>query len=348
MKFATRCLPIGSLPYDNIEAVSRMEIKLFEHFPFLPLLPKLDTEDTIAMRTLHNIPVLKVKGDKISLRGDIESNKKHLVKLDKAFNDPTPQHIEPYAIESVYMDKFLHLIEKSKAPQASVSLLGPFSISQKLMGLSSEQLLADKSFRKLFIQAVTVKALWIINKIKEVNSRTTPVIILEEPSLNQIGVVKKDNEEITLELITNLLGKVIEKIKAAGAIVTVHCMGKCDWTVPINAGADVISYDAYNNPNNLCIIPEQLKEFIANGGKVNWCIMPVMTESVVKNMNIDSLTQRLVKTMEGLVSAGVPPKHVYNSALVSIQGNVDKLPIIFAEKSLILASQLAKRIPVVG
>ena len=49
--------------------------------------------------------------------------------------------------------------------------------------------------------------------------------------------------------------------------------------------------------------------------------------------------------MQGLINAGVSENYVYNSALVSIQGNVDKLPIIFAEKAIILASQLAQRIP---
>ena len=71
-----------------------------------------------------------------------------------------------------------------------------------------------------------------------------------------------------------------------------------------------------------------------------------MTESVVKALNIDYVSNRLFSTMQGLILAGVPEKHVYNSALVSIQGDVDKLPIIFAEKAIILSTQLAKKIPV--
>ena len=70
-----------------------------------------------------------------------------------------------------------------------------------------------------------------------------------------------------------------------------------------------------------------------------------MTEAVVKSLNIDYIAHRLCATMDGLILAGVPERLVYNSALVSIQGNVDKLPIIFAEKAVILSTQLAKRIP---
>lgn len=348
MKFKVRSIPYGSLPYDNIDAVSRMMVKLYEHMPFLPHLPRLNANDTIAFRTLDGIPGVTVNGDKVSLKVGTEEYKKGLVKLDKAFNTPSFESLEPYAISSVYLERFLHLISKSKTSHACVNIWGPFTVSQKLMGLTDDQFLSDKSFRKLFIQSVTVKALWMIEQIKKANPKTVPIIVLEEPLLCRIGVIKKENEDITAELIITLMSRVIEKIKSAGAVVAVHCMEKCDWTVAIKAGADIISFDAYNNPNNLRIIPEQVGKFLENGGKINWCIMPVMTESIVKSMTLDDLTRRFVSTMEGLVNSGVHPKLVYNSSLVSIQGDVEKLPIIFAEKALMLTSQLTKRIPVVG
>ena len=71
-----------------------------------------------------------------------------------------------------------------------------------------------------------------------------------------------------------------------------------------------------------------------------------MSESIIKSLNLDYVSSRLFSTMQGLILAGVSAENVYNSALVSIQGNVDSLPIIFAEKAIILATQLAKRIPV--
>ena len=49
----------------------------------------------------------------------------------------------------------------------------------------------------------------------------------------------------------------------------------------------------------------------------------------------------------GLIVAGVPERFVYNSSLVSVNGDTDKLPLIFAEKALILSSQLVGKIPVV-
>ena len=70
-----------------------------------------------------------------------------------------------------------------------------------------------------------------------------------------------------------------------------------------------------------------------------------MTEAMVRSLNIDFLTKRLFHSFEDIIISGVPERFIYNSSLVSIQGNVDKLPVLFAEKAIILSSQLSKRIP---
>lgn len=347
MQLASRCLPLGALPYSNTESTTRMAAKLFEKMPALVPLPLLNTEETILHRTLQNIPGIKIKDKKFVLKVTSNHFKQGLVELDAIFNNPTAENLQKYAINSVFMESFFSLLKKFKSPNACINLLGPFSLSQMIESNTEEEhILIDKSCRKLFIQSIAVKALWAINEIKSISPDTTPVVILEEPLLGQLGNVKRENEDVTVELVVNLFTKLIEKIKEAGAIVAVQCMEKCDWKVPIAAGVDIISFDAYNNPNNLCIIPDQVTEFLERGGRINWAIVPVMTEAVVKALNIDMVTNRLLATLDGLVLAGVPEKLVYNSALVSIQGNVDKLPLIFAEKAIILSSQLAKRIPV--
>jgi len=347
MQLSSRCLPLGALPYGNTDATTRMAAKLFEKMPSLVPLPLLNQEDSILNRTIHNIPGIRYSSKKLILKTSSTKFKHELVELDAAFNNPTLENLAPYAIDSVFMEPFFDLLRKFKSPNACINLLGPFSLSQMIEPTSEEEhLLTDKSFRKLFIQAVAVKALWAIKKIKEISPDTTPVIILEEPLLGQLGNLKRENEDVTVELVVNLFSRLVEKIRAHDAIVAVQCMEKCDWKVPIAAKVDIISFDAYNNPNNLIIIPEQVTEFLAGGGRINWGIVPVMNESIVKAINIDIVTHRLFATMDGLVLAGVPEKLVYNSALVSIQGNVDQLPLVFAEKAIILSTQLAKRIPV--
>lgn len=346
MKLYTRCLPFGALPYEAVEAATKMEAKLFEKLPYLAKLPKVDADDNIIKRTFENFPGVKINQRDVILKITSNHYKQRISKLEKAFNHPSLEELEPFGITAPFMEKYFQMIKKFEPPYALLNLLGPFTISQMLQNAAEEQMLVDKSYRKLFIQGICVKALWMIEKIKEITPKTTPIIMFEEPMLGQLGDIKRNNEEITIELVTTLFSRVFEKLHEAGAVVGVQCLDKCDWKIPISAGVDLISFDAYNNPNNLTILPEQIIEFIERGGKINWGIVPVMNEAMVKSLNIDYLTNRLLSTMEGLILAGVPEKYVYNSAMVSLQGDVDKLPILFAEKAIILATQLAKRIPI--
>ena len=345
MKLKSRCFPLGALPYETVQAATRMVAKFFDQMPFLAVLPNISPEDSIIQRTLENIPGVSIKDTRVSLDIEVDSYKLGMLKLDKAFHKPTPVNLAPFAIEVPFLEKYLQIIKKFQSANAVINLMGPFTISQLLTVAADEHMLVDKNFRKLFTQSICVKALWVINKIRESCPTTVPIIVLEEPLFGQLGNIKRENEDITVELVTNFFAKVIEKIKAAGGLVAVQCMDKCDWKIPINAGVDIISFDAYNNFNNLSIIPEKLIEFISRGGKLNWGIVPVMTETRVRTLNIDYLTKRLFNSFESIILSGVPERFIYNSSLISIQGNVDKLPIIFAEKAIILAYQLSKKIP---
>ncbi len=345
MKLKSRCFPMGALPYNTIESATKLVAKFFDQMPYLAELPNISKTDTVLDRTFYNIPGVEIKDTKVILQTSGHAYQQGLAKLEKAFSNPTMENLEPFKIEAPFMEKYLQIIKKFKSANAVINLLGPFTISQLLAVAAEEQMLIDRSFKKLYIHAVCVKALWMINKIKEYCPTTVPIIVLEESLFGQFGSIRRENEDITIEMVTNTFAKVIGKLKSAGALVAIQCLDKCDWKIPINAGVDIISFDAYNNPNNLCIIPDKIIDFISHGGKVNWGIVPVMTEAMVTALNIDYAAKRLYSTLEGLILAGVPERFAYNSALVSIQGDASRLPVLFAEKAIILASQLSKRIP---
>ena len=206
-------------------------------------------------------------------------------------------------------------------------------------------MLTDKIYRKFITQTIYTKALWIIKQIKQISPKTTPIIMFEEPLLYKAGNLKRENEEVTHDVIVNMLAKIISKLHDAGARIGIQSFEKCDWSIPIDAGADIISFDAYNNPSNLNIIPEKINEFIVNGGIINWAIVPVINETIVKTLTIDYIYDRFIKTIEALIDSGTSEKYTYNNSTVSIQGDINHLPLIFAEKALIIANQLSKKIP---
>ena len=345
MKLVARSMPLGHLPYTDIRIITRMIAKLFEKNPYCPVLPLLETEDSVMKRTLSGIPCVRSDGKNIKFVPESKF-KSELEDLDKAFHSFSQERLEKYSIDAPFFEKYTQIIKKFKSPNPYFALIGPFTLSQILSQLAGEQLLLNKIYRKLIIQAISVKAAWVISKIKEMSPSSVPIIILEEPQLPRFGEIRRANEDVTSELVAGMYSKLAEKMHSLDAYLAVQCMDKCDWSVPIDGGVDMISFDAYNNPNNLNIMPEKVIEFVSKGGKICWGIIPVMTEQLVKALSLDMVRKRLFATFDGLILAGVPQKFVYNSSIVSTQGNLDHLPIIFAEKALMLTSQLAKKIPV--
>ncbi len=344
-RISFKCLPYGDLPYTTDSLTTKMMVKLFENVPYLAMLPLASPHENLCYRTLENIPGVEIKDKKVFFNTKTKNFKQDLRELDNIFNHPDVENLEKYKIDSFFLPKYLQILKRIKPAETVVNLLGPFTVSQLLTNREELQILTDKCYRKLVIQAVCVKALWIIGKIKEVSPETKPVIILEEPLFYKFGDIKRENENVTREIVLNLFAKVISKIKEYHGFVGIQSFEKCDWQIPLEAGVDIISFDAYNNPNNLNIIAEKINNFLAGGGRINWAIVPVKTEALVKSLTIDQVYNRFINTIEGLIVSGVSERLAYNRSMVSVQGNINKLPVIFAEKALILSTQLAKRIP---
>ena len=51
MTITFKCMPYGSLPYDNIDLATRMMVKIFEENPFLPQLPNINATDNLYTRS---------------------------------------------------------------------------------------------------------------------------------------------------------------------------------------------------------------------------------------------------------------------------------------------------------
>ena len=56
------------------------------------------------------------------------------------------------------------------------------------------------------------------------------------------------------------------------------------------------------------------------------------------------MSHRLEKIMNELVNDGVHRDLLYRNATISVLGNVNHLPLLFAEKSLILSTHLGKKL----
>ena len=346
MKLNFRNLPTASLPYEDIKICKRMMLRLYENIPFLAELPKIDPNDNIINRTLENIPGIQYSEKKI-LIDDYTTAEfvKASSELSHAFDNLDTSIIDTYSSSAPYWEIYTEMLKRINPEYTIIKLIGPFSLAEMIFNVNTVTLLREKAYRKYLIQAVGAKALWYINKIKSISPNTKLIVLFEEHQLYKFGSIKRNNEEITKETIITMFSKLFQKIQSCGGLVGVQSFEKCNWQLLIDSNVNLISFDAYNNTTSLDIIAEKLGKFLAMGGYINWAIIPVNNEKSIRALNIDFANKLFTKAIENLSSEGVSLDLLYKNCTVSVQGNLDKLPILFAEKALMIESQLGKKIP---
>ena len=346
MKLNLRNFPTGNLPYEDIRLCKQMMLKLYEDVPFLPELPLLNDEN-IIMLTTENIPAIKISDENLLIIADESSEElqKALDIMNITYNSETYENYEQFSSNSAYITLYWEMLKRIKPKHTVINILGPYSLAESISNIAPEVILTDRNYRKFISECIALKTIWFLQNIKKYSPDTKPIIMLNEPHFSKFGMLKYNNENITAETLPTLYSKLVLKIKKLGAFVGVQSFDKCNWQIILDSNVDMISFGAYNNPQNLNIIAPKVNNFLSKGGYINWGMIPVNNEKVIKSLNIDSIYKKFTTAIEELSSEGVSLDLLYRNSTVSVQGNMSELPIIYAEKALILANQLSKKIP---
>lgn len=347
MKLNFKNFPVGNLPYNDIQSCKKMMLRLYEKLPFLPELPLIDNEDNIIARTFSGIPCLSVKDGKFLLpETNSDVFNKAMIQYDKIFDSQSISDFDVFAVDAPYMDLYEAMLEKFEPQNTVIHLIGPFTFANMIFNKKTGVLLTDRIYRKYLIQSIILKALWFVYKVKSISPKTTPIIVFNEDLLYKFGALKRTNENITEDIVVSMLAKVFEYVKKEGALIGVQSFQKCNWQLVFDTNCvDIISFDAYNNPNNLSILAGGVNKFLSKGGYINWGIVPVMNETAIRTLTLDFVYSRFISTLEGLASKGVSADLLYKQSTVSVQGDLSKYPILFAEKAHMITEKLAKKIP---
>ena len=345
MKLNFNHLPVGNLPYEDINLCKQMMLRVFEDSPFLPELPLINPNDDILHKTVENFPYLKFKDNKLIIAEPTNEGMNQLVNLmEKIYNSSAPYDIDMFASQSPYFELYVAMLKRIHPTTTFINLIGPFTLANLIFNKNATIILTDKVYRKFVTYVVTIKALWFLKVIKHASPKTQPIIIFDERMLSRFGTLKRTNENINKDTVNVMLTKAFSKLRKEGALICVQSFEKCNWQLVFDTKCvDMISFDAYNNPTNLNIIAQDVNSFLAKGGCINWAIVPVMNETVIRSLNVNIIYDRFMSTLEELSKHGVSMDALLNQSTISIQGDLSKYSILFAEKSILLANSLADK-----
>lgn len=345
------CLAIGSLPHKDVESAMNLVKENFNQIPFWPQLAKFNKNEDMIVQFLEHLPGIVFDKDAEKVYVDNESED-FFVQLESLFleyeeiiSNPKSELLEKYQISQKFsstVNPFFEIVKELKPAYAKGQIIGPFTLATSLTDKDGKCAFYDETVREVIVKTLSLKALWQIEKIKKANADTTPIIFLDEPSLSQLGtsafITISRNEAL------DILKEVSQLIQANGALCAIHCCGKCDWSILVEAGIDIINFDGYFFAQNLSLYSEDLRTFIENGGKIAWGLVPTLDKDALEKIDINVLLEKFDEAIEYLVVKGIDKSMLIQNSMISPSCGAGSLSIELAEKAMCLTKELSLKL----
>ena len=341
------CMAIGSLPHENLEDAMALVKKCFANVPFWPQLVKINKNEDMIVQFLEMMPSFFYDNNKCYLETEseqfFEDIEQFFLDYEEIRSDINSSSLEKYAISkdySIAFPLFLETIKELEPKYAKGQIVGPFTLATTLVDKYGKCAIYDETLREIIVKTLTLKALWQINQIKITSPSTVPVIFIDEPSISQLGTsafVGISSEEVVL-----MFKDICDAIKDNGALAAIHCCGKCDWRLPIDAGVNIINLDAYDFAQSLSLYVDDLIPYLKNGGKIAWGVVPTLNSEVLTNINLDELILVFERAVKYLTNKGIDEKLVIENSIITPSCGAGALDISLAEKAMILTHQLSE------
>ena len=128
------------------------------------------------------------------------------------------------------------------------------------------------------------------------------------------------------------LGEVIEAIHAEGALAGVHCCGNTEWSILMDAGVDIVNFDAFDYGETIALYPQAVKRHLESGKALAWGIVPT-NSAKIRAQTADSLVAKFSSLVDHLAKAtGSPQELILRQALITPSCGTGSLPVADAER----------------
>lgn len=337
-------IAIGSLPHDDIEKAMVVVKRDFSEIPFFPQLSNVSKKEDMIVQFLEGFPALNLEND-ITINPESDE---FYIELEEFFADyedimsGSYEKLDKYGISKEFSSTFPKLIEiikDTKPNYAKGQVTGPFTLSSSLTDTNGINLIFDETLTDIVTKLLSLKVLWQIKQIKQANSSTVPIIFMDEPTLSQLGT--SAYMTISEDIVISMLSEICNVIKNNGGICAIHCCGKCDWSIPIKAGIDIINLDGFSFGEHLSLYSSEIDKFLQNGGKIAWGLVPTLDFNILQNITLDDLIDKFITCVKYLTNKGIDEKLIIDSSLITSSCGAGSLNEQLSEKAMDLVKELS-------
>jgi len=331
---------IGSLPHQNVDQAMELVSRTFTEAPFWPQLPKRDFREGMYIQYSEGLPGAKIDPEKqrlfFSMAGDFPTAK------EKFMEALMQDDLEAFAMSAEYASGFHAFLEAYKnrtdtPPIVKGQITGPISLGLTVTDENNRSILYNPEFEEILTHGLMMKARWQAKKLLEVSPRA--IIFIDEPYLASFGsaFIALEREQViqTIALIS-------DAIKGEGVKSGAHCCGNTDWAMLMDAGVDIINFDAVSFAESMTLYTEKLHAYLKSGGSLAWGVVP--NSDGVREETPTSVVKRFWDGIHALEAKNIPSELLLASVWITPCCGAGSMQEKDAEKMIWLANEAAELI----
>lgn len=346
--FKLKPLAIGSLPFKNVEKAMNIIKKDFSQIPFFPQLAAINKCEDMMSQVLEGFPGINFLGNQQTSSINLEDDnfytalEEFFTDYEEIMSDTNSELLDKYGISKKFSSTFplfLDIIKETKPNYAKGQIVGAFTLASALTDNNGTPFIFDETLRDIVIKLLNLKVLWIIKQMKKANPQITPIIFMDEPTISQMGTsayLTIKNEDVCL-----MIKEISDVIKQNGGLSAIHCCGKCEWSIPIEAGVNILNLDAYSFSQHFSLYSQNIEKFLNDGGKIVWGIVPTLDSEVLSTITVQDLVKIFENSVNYLTNKGIDEKLITDNSLVTSSCGAGSLTDELAQRAMDLIKELS-------
>lgn len=224
-----------------------------------------------------------------------------------------------------------------KLPFLKVQTTGPCSFALTITDENKRASYYNEEFRDVVVKALAMKCRWQIQKFRPYADNI--ICFIDEPILSAFG--SSTYVSVRREDVVEHLNEVIEAIHSDHAIAAIHCCGNTEWSILMDAGVDIVNFDAFDYGETIAMYPGHVKKHLEKGGMLAWGIVP--TSTAIREQDVNSLESQLEKLMDHLAAQGIDKQLIREQAIITPSCGTGSLAPEDAEKVFRMTEQVSDR-----
>jgi hypothetical protein len=328
---------IGSLPLnDPVKAVD-LVLASIPDAPIWPQLPRLGLQEQMEIQYSEGMPCVVFDREKGRLYFDTSKDySEAFATFYEAYMAATeapagqgvfsPLAISPEFSQGIYALERRLKAEGKPRPYVKVQTTGPCSFALTLTDENKRAIYYNEEFRDVIIKALAMKCRWQIQMFKPFAKQI--ICFIDEPILSAFG--SSTYVSVKREDVVAHLKEVIDAVHAEGGLAGIHCCGNTEWSILVDAGVDILNFDAFGFGETVAMYPQAMKSLLERGGAIAWGVVP--TSPAIRQQTPELLAGHLEKMMDNLASKGIAKQLIVDQALVTPSCGTGSLEVADAER----------------